>query len=313
VDLFSSRLVVRSHVPGRRGKGRALCPHCGSLPEVAVSMTVADCSDCGRSFDIDGPVRGATMTCSRGHAQRVVDALAGVPPRRRLWATLVWGEDGQREYRRPTSHDEDLVDEAKRLLVARRSELVLPVGSLEDGHNTRQVMRWGYQRWEQLFSDRQLYSLGLLGAAVRDLPHCPEREALAALFSGTLEFNNLLCSYKGEGTGAVRHAFAHHVLRPERVPLEAHPWGTVASSGSFSTLFSSRLLRAHNYKGQPHDLVPGRGKYGGTPTRVVGRSRPLAGLHDDVLQWLQAPAGARTPSGGTEPTPGCLQLASTWY
>ena len=69
-------------------------------------------------------------------------------------------------------------------------------------------------------------SVGLLGNAVRHLDPSPEREAMAALFSGTLEFNNMFCSFKGEGTGAVRHMFSHHILKPERTPLEAHPWGT---------------------------------------------------------------------------------------
>lgn len=297
VDLFSSRLVARDHTPGRRHRGRALCPHCGAFSEVASSAAETSCTDCGETFLMAGAVRGATMTCHRGHLQRVVDALADVPPRHRLYGTLVLGADGRREYRRATVHDDCLVAEAERLLAAHRHRLVLPSGELEDGHNTRQVMRWGYRRWEQLFNARQLYSLGLLGAAVRDLPHCPEREALAALFSGTLEFNNLLCSYKGEGTGAVRHAFAHHVLRPERVPLEAHPWGTPASSGSFSTLFASRLLRAHAYKAQPHDLVPGRGRYGGTPARITGASRPLGGLSDALDAFLEAPTGAHARWG----------------
>ncbi len=65
--------------------------------------------------------------------------------------------------------------------------------------------------------------------------------------------------------------FSHHVLKPERVPLEAHPWGTPASSGSFCTLFESRLVRALAYKENPHDLVLESGK----PIRVYGLSAPL--------------------------------------
>ena len=77
------------------------------------------------------------------------------------------------------------------------------------------------------------------------------------LLSGTLEFHSMLCSYKGEGTGAVRHTFSHHILKPERTPLEANPWGT-KSSGAFSTLFASRILRALDYAENPFEvrLVP---------------------------------------------------------
>ncbi|WP_350314895.1 hypothetical protein, partial [Pseudoalteromonas sp. TB43-MNA-CIBAN-0091] len=50
------------------------------------------------------------------------------------------------------------------------------------------------------------------------------RDHFVCLFSGTLEFNNLFCSFKGEGTGAVRHMFSNHILKPERTPLENTVW-----------------------------------------------------------------------------------------
>ena len=80
------------------------------------------------------------------------------------------------------------------------------------------------------------------------------REQFICLFSGTLEFNNLFCSFKGEGTGAVRHMFSNHILKPERTPLENSVWGTHKSSGTFSTLFHSRLLRAQEYLRRPFEI-----------------------------------------------------------
>jgi len=77
---------------------------------------------------------------------------------------------------------------------------------------------------------------------------------LLTLFSGVLEFNNLFASYKGEGTGAVRHMFSHHILKPEKTPIEAHVWGTPKSSGSFSNLFRGRLLRALVYREHPTEI-----------------------------------------------------------
>jgi putative DNA methylase len=69
-----------------------------------------------------------------------------------------------------------------------------------------------------------------------------------------LEFNNLFCSFKGEGTGAVRHMFSNHILKPERTPLENSVWGTDKSSGTFCTLFESRLLRAKRYLDEPFEV-----------------------------------------------------------
>jgi putative DNA methylase len=106
-----------------------------------------------------------------------------------------------------------------------------------------------------LFNERQLLSLTTLAQAIADLPKGPSRDALAVLFSGALEFNNMFASYKGEGTGAVRHMFSHHILKPERMPIEANVWGTPQSSGAFSTLYRSRLLRALDYREAPFEIA----------------------------------------------------------
>lgn len=48
--------------------------------------------------------------------------------------------------------------------------------------------------------------------------------------------------------------FSHHILKPERMPIEANVWGTPKSSGSFRNLFSSRLLRAIEYRAAPFEV-----------------------------------------------------------
>jgi putative DNA methylase len=132
--------------------------------------------------------------------------------------------------------------------------LTLPTLCLTDGHNTRQAMNYNFHRWVDFFNDRQLLALGWLRRAILDLKDSDARDALLTLFSGALEFNNLFASYKGEGTGAVRHMFSHHILKPERMPIEANVWGTPKSSGGYSNLLRSRLLRAIEYREAPTEL-----------------------------------------------------------
>lgn len=272
VELFSRYVFAQHAYPKKYPTSRATCPHCHAIEVVdVVKDDQLTCRSCGRTSGLTGPVNRANMTCPQGHTEKVVDALGDQPPQLRMYAKQVLGVDGKRYYEPIDDFDLALYAEAEGLLDEKRSELVLPSGVLDDGHNTRQAIRWNYREWQQFFNARQLYSLGLLGAAIRDLALDPEREALSALFSGVLEFNNLFCSFKGEGTGAVRHMFSNHVLKPERTPLEAHPWGTPASSGAFSTLYQSRIIRAWEYKLNPHDLVP----VGGSPERVFGLSQPI--------------------------------------
>jgi len=138
--------------------------------------------------------------------------VRGEPPRHRLYAKLVLRADGTKEYLQATPEDEDAYTAAG----ARLRELALPSPrvAIQTGYNTRQVLNYGYTRWDQFFNDRQLLGIGLLSRAIGDLPAGAERDALFVLLSGVLEFNNLFASYKGEGTGAVRHMFSHHVLKP---------------------------------------------------------------------------------------------------
>jgi len=268
VELFSSRIFAKHAYVRKHPAAQASCPVCRGVVAVdAVQDSTMSCPYCDETSPLKGAVAGAWFTCPGGHRHKVVQALAGHRPAHRLYAKMVLGADGKKRYEGIDDFDLALYSRSSALLAGHLADLVLPVGRLKSGYNTRQAMSWGFCEWADFFNDRQLYCLGLLGAAVRDLPASPEREALAALFSGTLEFNNVFCSFKGEGTGAVRHMFSHHVLKPERVPLEAHPWGTPASSGSFSTLYKSRILRAMDYKLAPHDIVG--------EERVAGLSAPL--------------------------------------
>ena len=255
VELFSSYVFAKHAYTNRNPLAQAVCPVCHVVEPIDLSEgRMGQCIN-GHSLDVAAPVSGQQMTCTNGHKTRIVDALDSNMPTYRMYAKLVLQGELKR-YTSIDSFDVKLYSTAEqKLSPARDRRLVQPSGDLEDGYNTRQAMRWGFNKWEKFFNARQLYCLGQIGEAVRSLKESPEREALCALFSGTLEFNNMFCSFKGEGTGAVRHMFSHHILKPERTPLEAHPWGTPKSSGSFSTLFRSRILRAHEYKRDPHDFV----------------------------------------------------------
>jgi len=126
-----------------------------------------------------------------------------------------------------------------------------------------------------MFNDRQLLGLSMVATAIQEVEDQPARDALACLFSGVLEFNNMFATYKGEGTGAVRHMFSHHILKPERTPIEANIWGTPKSSGSFSTLFRSRLLRAVEYKEKPFELAVKEVNKQIKGSKVYGLSDPI--------------------------------------
>jgi putative DNA methylase len=256
VDLFPTYIFARNAYPGRKPEVRVVCPDCAGIFSGNVNDENAHCPHCRHNFDLhSGPANGASATCRK--CQKVfpiakTSKAIGHPPNHRMFAKLVLTGSGEKAYLPTTLNDELAYQRCSEKL--NRSNFPLPNLELKDGYNTRQVLNYGYRTWREFFNDRQLLALGWLHAAILELPQNAVRDAFRTVFSGALEFNNMFASYKGEGTGAIRHMFAHHILKPERVPIEGNVWGTSKSSGSFSTLFKSRLLRAIEYHAAPFEL-----------------------------------------------------------
>jgi len=260
VPLFSSYTFARNAYPHRKPQTKIVCPACGAIGDGLHGARNAACGSCGLEFDPESaPARGQHATCQCCQTTFSIIASIAASKRRptyRLYAKLVLTQDGNKEYLAATEEDANLYSQCSRQLGehSSRSSIRLPSLRLEAGRNTSQAMSYGFREWRDFFNDRQLLALGLLQSAIARISDGPSRDALLTLFSGALEFNNMFASYKGEGTGAVRHMFSHHILKPERTPIEANLWGTPKSSGSFSTLYKSRLLRALQYRDMPTEI-----------------------------------------------------------
>lgn len=261
LDLFSSRVFARNAYPDRKPEVQVCCPACGEVQPAPNDTAPVRCVGCDGSFDPGvGVVHGPKARCPRcEHAFPIAAAVraSGAPPTHRLYAKLVLTSGGDKQYLRATEADVAAYREASASLRtdAAAGRVRLPLGELADGYNTRQALGYGYRAWRDFFNDRQLLALGWLHEGIADLADAAARDAMLVLFSGVLEFNNRFASYKGEGTGAVRHMFSHHILKPERTPIEANVWGTPKSSGSFSNLFKSRLLKAVEYRAAPREVA----------------------------------------------------------
>ena len=275
VDLFHRHVFARHAYPKQNPVAHGICRSCGDIAKVNLSEDDAiSCSSCGACTDLQGTVRSgrgtraAEFTCSSGHVTQVASSARSSPIGFRMYAKLREC-DGRRTYARTTVADEVAYAQASARLRECDTRIVQPTGLLEPGKNTDQVLRVGYREWRAFFNDRQLLTLGLIATAIRDLDvGAPEREAFAAAFSKVVEFNNMLASYKGEGTGAVRSAFHNHALQFERMPFEANPW-SYASGGFHASC--RRVWKAHTYKTTPSDLRMVRG----SAQRVVGSSKPV--------------------------------------
>ncbi len=230
VDLFTHYVLARNAYPDRKPEVQILCPRCGNIFCALNGQDATTCGQCGLSFNPHvGTASGSKSVCSNCANSFSIAAAArnsSKPPAHLLYGKLLLAPDGQKRYLPTTPGDLKRYEECSALLSQelKMGNVRLPEMNLAEGHNTRQALSYNYLAWRDFFNDRQLLALGWLQRAISELPDVNSRDALFTLFSGVLEFNNLFASYKGEGTGAVRHMFSHHILKPERMPIEANVW-----------------------------------------------------------------------------------------
>ena len=256
VDLFDTTIFAKNAYPQRVPEAQSVCLHCGNINTTRYDSVYEKCASCKKEYNPQmGNVCHDSATCpSCTQSFKIIQAVSASenPPTYSMYALLVLTSDGSKKYIRPDTEDIARYNEIKEFV--HTHEMLLPTSAVEPGHNTNQMLKYNYQHWRQLFNERQLYSLSLLLQAILEEPNKACRELLLLLFSGTLEYNNMFCSYKGEGTGAVRPLFSHHILKPERMALENVVWGTPKSSGCFSTFSYSRLCSALAYRQEPFEL-----------------------------------------------------------
>ncbi|MFQ5771866.1 MAG: DNA methyltransferase [bacterium] len=176
-----------------------------------------------------------------------------LPLSHRMYAKIIL-RNNQKAYFPTDDFDRQVYEQIKREYES--IKVHLPDHQIMPGYNTNQAIKHNYRYWRQMFNERQLLGIYYLAKEIKKIANQETKRLFACLLSGVLEFNNMFCSFKGEGSGAVRHMFSHHILKPEMTPFEANIWGTQKSSGSFSTLFKSRILRSLEYKQFPFEIDP---------------------------------------------------------
>ncbi len=137
----------------------------------------------------------------------------------------------------------------------RRSALPFPAEAFRvvAGDKSVQLENRNVFNYLDLFSSRQLI---FLDEAIRRLPDDDPivRLNLALLVSTSLEFNSMLCGYKGVNkrrAGAVRHTFAHHGYSFPYTALENNPLYPRRASGTLQKLFYSRVVRGRRWAAAP--------------------------------------------------------------
>ncbi len=158
-----------------------------------------------------------------------------------------------------------------------------------DGPKSGDLRRRGVTSYLELFAPRQLLYLTYCQDLLSSLPD-EDRLWVALLVSTSLEFNSMLCGYKGSSVrrpGAVRHVFSHHAYSFPYTALENNPLCGGGSSGTLRRLFHDRIWRAGRWALRPVEA------------RVAGNRRTKARLTGEVdagtqvSDWQELAEGSR--------------------
>ncbi|UCG24220.1 MAG: hypothetical protein JSW55_19215 [Chloroflexota bacterium] len=151
-----------------------------------------------------------------------------------------------------TDADQVLLEKANAL----RRRLTFPLATeITPGPKSSDLIRRGIHDYRDLFSSRQLLYLNSAINMLRDVE--PRVQLyLALLVSTSLEFNVMLCGYKGAGArraGAIRHAFSHHAYSFPYTAVENNPVYPRPASGTLRKLFEDRVRRARRWSRSPKE------------------------------------------------------------
>jgi putative DNA methylase len=154
------------------------------------------------------------------------------------------------------------------------------------GPKSADLINHGITSYLDLFSSRQLL---FLWRAIKVLERFPAliRLNLALLISTSLEFNSMLCGYKGgdkRRPGAIRHTFSHHAYSFPYTALENNPLYPAKASGTLQNLFDDRIRKARKWALLPQERVVNNGV-----TRVI----TLRGEVDEGVE-VRTPADLRS-------------------
>ena len=289
VDLFPGYLVAEDR---RHPKNVLVCAGCGELNETADRKNPGACRSCAGQLHENGPAKRGKCECGNcGQINRFPRPEEG-PPRHRLFAIEYFnprrkaGHAG-RFFKKPDADDLENVRAAEVRWTEMESRFV-PDETIPAGDETDRLHRWGYDRYREMFSARQLLGLETSCRLIEAVQDERVRHALATNLSDLLRYQNLLCRYDTMALKSL-DIFSVHGFPVGLVQCESNLLGIVSAgganvgSGGWANIVE-KYRGAKAYCAAPFEVqigsrgnsakIPVRGEWIGT-ARVGHRSRRI--------------------------------------
>jgi putative DNA methylase len=242
------------------------CKECHNVSELSITRKDIRCECGARTRIAQGTLSQGKVHCP---ACQTVSALGdrGQPTQRPEWRLfaqeyLEETPDGvTRHFKKATKGDRIRYGRACRLL----EDIEMAHGSFAPGRsiptNQRSDQRpliHGFTRYRDLFNDRQLLHLTLLGRAIAGIDDPRLRRLLAMAFSEHLTTNCMYTAY-AFGYRRVSPMFSIHSYRHITRPVEVNPWLDGIGRGTFPNVLG-KIANAVAFAKAPTELDPRGGR-----------------------------------------------------
>lgn len=287
IDLFPGYLFSAD---SRHPKNVFVCASCGELTETKDRKNPGRCSYCSSELSLSGPASRNRCKCpSCGSDNNYPNASLGAP-RHRLFAMEYHCPDCKanhagRFFKKPDDQDLARSDEAEKKWSRLRPKYV-PDDEIPSGDETDRLHRWGYNRYREMFNNRQLLGLELSSRIISKTANERVRNALATNLSDLLRYQNMLCRYDTRALKSLDifsvHGFPVGLIQCESnfLGIMEHGRTMCVGSGGWANIVE-KFKKAKSYCDHPFEV-----RHQGRSKRIVPIKGEWIGDHfnGDVSQ-----------------------------
>ncbi|MDY6780393.1 MAG: DUF1156 domain-containing protein, partial [Halobacteria archaeon] len=273
VSLFKDYRVGKGRYENK-GKYNVFCPECEGITLVDDWKSESVCDNCQNEFvPQDGPASGSKYTCPDcGQKYGITDAIQEQDGFDLKYHSIEYhcptcddrGREGSdvKSYKSVEAEDLELFEEAKQeweeseklhdyvpdeeirygATTATDSDLTY------DGHD---VFDHGYEKWSDMFNERQLLCFSLLLREIGSLNDKNAKEYLLLAFSDMIRYRCLMTTYKESGN-QLHDMFKTNSFDPSVEPAEGNIWGGEYGTGKFESIWDM-IIRGVEWSNNPTD------------------------------------------------------------
>jgi len=261
IELFPGYLVAENR---RHPLNVIVCAACGQLNEVSNRYQPGSCRSCGAPLSVAGPASRNQCRCPHcSYLNRFPSASHGVPHHKMFaieyYCPACKERHEGRFFKTPDGADTARYQTAQERLSTTETHYI-PDEAIPAGDETTRLLRWGYQRYSDLFNARQLLGLATLSHLIAQEEDDRIRYALATNLSDLLRYQNMLCRYD---TGALKsldvfsvHGFPVGLIQCESnlLGVQDPDRGIAIGSGGWLNI-TQKYARAKEYCAGPFEVI----------------------------------------------------------